>query len=105
METGHGFQKHKNLMANPHCAVTIDITEGGLRFKGVILEGDAEVITAPEAFVRETVTRIYRKYLGDEGIAAPTPSQMITNPHAIIRLRPQRIRTWDDTRTGLAPLP
>ena len=105
METGHGFQKHKNLTANPHCAVTIDITEGGLRFKGVILEGDAEVITAPEAFVRETVTRIYRKYLGDEGIAAPTPSQMITNPHAIIRLRPQRIRTWDDTRTGLAPLP
>jgi hypothetical protein len=30
---------------------------------------------------------------------------MIANPHAIIRLRPQRIRTWDDTRAGLAPLP
>jgi PPOX class probable F420-dependent enzyme len=105
METGLGFQKQKNLMANPHCAVTIDITEGGLRFKGVILEGDVELIIEPEAFVRETATRIYRKYLGEEGIAAPTPSQMIANPHAIIRLRPQRIRTWDDTRTGLAPLP
>ena len=105
METGLGSQKHRNLMANPHCAVTIDITEGGLRFKGVILEGDVELITDPEAFVRETATRIYRKYLGEEGIAAPTPSQMIVNPHAIIRLRPQRIRTWDDTRPGLAPLP
>jgi PPOX class probable F420-dependent enzyme len=105
METGLGFQKHRNLVANPHCAVAIDITEGGLRFKGVILEGDAEIITGPEAFVRETVTRIYRKYLGNEGIAAPTPTRMITNPHAVIRLRPRRIRTWDDTRSGLAPLP
>jgi nitroimidazol reductase NimA-like FMN-containing flavoprotein (pyridoxamine 5'-phosphate oxidase superfamily) len=105
METGLGFQKHRNLLANPHCAVTIDITEGGLRFKGVILEGNVELITEPEGFVRETATRIYRKYLGEEGITAPTPLQMIANPHAIICLRPKRIRTWYDTRTGLAPLP
>jgi hypothetical protein len=52
-----------------------------------------------------TATRTYRKCLGEEGISAPTPRQMIANPHAIIRLHPQRIRTWDDTRTGLAPLP
>jgi PPOX class probable F420-dependent enzyme len=105
METGPGFQKHKNLEANPHCAVTVDITEGGLRFKGVIIEGYAELIAGPDDFVRETVTRIYRKYLGEEGLTAPTPRQMIADPHAIIRLRPLRIRTWDDTRTGLAPLP
>lgn len=97
METGPGFQKRKNLEANPHCAVTIDVTEGGLRFKGVIMEGDVELITEPADFVRETAARIYRKYLGEDGITAPTPSQMIANPHAIIRLRPLRIRTWDDT--------
>jgi PPOX class probable F420-dependent enzyme len=105
METGLGYQKQKNLEANPHCAVAIDVTEGGLRFKGVIIEGSVELITEPEAFVRETAARIYRKYLGEEGIAAPTPSQMIANPHAILRIRPERIRTWDETRTGLAPLP
>jgi PPOX class probable F420-dependent enzyme len=105
METKFGFQKHKNLVANPHCAVTIDITEGGLRLKGVMLEGDAEIITGPDEFVREVVTRIYRRYLGEEGLAAPTPAQMIADPHAIIRMHPRRIRTWDDTRSGLAPLP
>jgi nitroimidazol reductase NimA-like FMN-containing flavoprotein (pyridoxamine 5'-phosphate oxidase superfamily) len=105
METGRGFRKHKNLLANPHCAVAIDTTEGGLRFKGVILEGDAEVIAEPEEFVRETVVRIYRKYLGEEGIAAPTPTSMIESQHVIIRLRPAVIRTWDETGTGLAPLP
>jgi nitroimidazol reductase NimA-like FMN-containing flavoprotein (pyridoxamine 5'-phosphate oxidase superfamily) len=104
METGLGFQKHKNLLANPHFAVTIDVTEGGLRFKGIIMEGDAELITEPEPYVLEIVHRLYRKYLGDEGIAAPTPQKMIADPHAIIRLRPSRIRTWDETRTGLAPL-
>jgi PPOX class probable F420-dependent enzyme len=104
METGSGFQKHLNLIANPHCAVTVDVTEGGLRFKGAILEGEAELITGPKELVRETVTRIYRKYLGEEGLTAPTPSQMIADPHVIIRLRPRRIRTWDDTRSGLAPL-
>jgi nitroimidazol reductase NimA-like FMN-containing flavoprotein (pyridoxamine 5'-phosphate oxidase superfamily) len=105
METGPGFQKHRNLQVNPRCAVAIDVTEGGLRFKGVIVEGVVELITEPEEFVHETAARIYRKYLGEEGIAAPTPSQMIANPHAILRIRPERIRTWDDTRTGLAPLP
>jgi hypothetical protein len=105
METGFGFQKHKNLMVNPACVVAVDTTEGGLRFKGAILEGSAELITEPEEFVRETATRIYRKYLGEEGITAPTPQEMIHSPHAIIRLRPTRIQTWDQTRTGLAPLP
>ena len=105
METGLGFQKHKNLLANPHCAVTIDVTEGGLRFKGAILTGEAELITEPNDFVRDTARRIYRKYLGEEGIAAPTPREMIESPHAIIRLRPAQVDTWDQTRSGLAPLP
>ncbi len=101
METGYDFQKHKNLLANPHCAVTIDVTAGGLRFKGVIMDGRAELLTGPAPFVRETVERIYRKYLGDAGILDPTPQEMINNPHVIIRLRPARIMTWDDT--GSAP--
>lgn len=105
METGLGYQKHKNLVINPSCAVTIDITEGGLRFKGAILEGEAELITEPQEFARQTAARIYRKYLGNEGIAALTPQEMINSPHAIIRLQPTRIQTWDQTATAIAPLP
>src|SRR5215216_5230565 len=69
METRLGFKKHKNMAANLHCAVTVDITEGGLRFTGVILEGDAERIAASEEFVRETAPRICQNYLGDDGIS------------------------------------
>jgi PPOX class probable F420-dependent enzyme len=105
IETGLNFQKHKNLMRNPNCTIVVDVTEGGLRFKGVILEGVADLITEPVDFVRETVIRIYTKYLGTEGIQAPTPLRMINNPHVIIKLTPDRISTWDDTRTGIPPLP
>lgn len=105
IETGLNFQKHKNLMRNPHCAIVIDTTEGGLRFKGVILEGKAELITEPLEFVRETVIRIYTRYLGEEGILAPTPQRMIQSPHVIIKLTPERLISWDYTRRGLAPIP
>ena len=105
METGLNFQKHKNLLKNRTCAVTIDTTEGGLRFQGVILEGEAELITEPLEFVQQTVIAIYTKYLGHEGIQAPTPRRMIESPHVIIKLTPRRIRSWDDTRAAIAPLP
>jgi PPOX class probable F420-dependent enzyme len=105
IETGLNFQKHKNLMRNPQCTIAIDVTEGGLRFKGVILEGVADLITEPDDFVRQTVVRIYTKYLGTEGIQAATPQRMINAPHVIIKLTPEQISTWDDTRAGIAPLP
>jgi PPOX class probable F420-dependent enzyme len=105
METGFHFQKHRNLERNPRCAVVIDTTEGGMLFKGVALEGRAELITDPPDRVREIVSTIYTKYLGREGIQAPTPQRMINSRHVIIKLTPERIRSWDYTRDSIAPIP
>jgi hypothetical protein len=80
------------------------VTEGGLRFKGVILEGMAELLDDRELQLTMT-TRIYTKYLGSEGVQAPTPQHMIHNPHVIIKLTPTRIISWDETQDGLAPIP
>ena len=33
ISTFAGSQKAKDLTTNPHCAVTIDLTEGGLRYR------------------------------------------------------------------------
>lgn len=104
METGPDFVKTRNLRANPRAAVSVDLTEGGLRFKGVIMEGTVELID-DRPFVLETCTRIYTRYLGAEGARSPTPQQMIGNEHVIIRLSPRRVTSWDDTRTALAPIP
>ena len=96
LETGPDFVKVKNLRHNPACAVTIDMTEGGLRFKAVILEGRAELLTKPQV-VRDMVDCIYTKYLGREGILAPIPTKMRESEHVIIRLVPERVLNWDDT--------
>lgn len=104
METPPNSVKANNLRANANCAITVDITEGGLRFKSVILEGRAELLEDlqdAEAMAR----RIYTRYLGEEGVRSPTPAQMISNPHVIIKLTPTRILTYDGTRTDLTPIP
>jgi PPOX class probable F420-dependent enzyme len=104
IETGKGFRKARNLQQNPRCAVIVDDTQGGLRFWGIFMQGEVELITEPVDWVLETVRRIYRKYLGEEGIAAPTPQKMIHSEHVIIKFTPKKIVTWNDTRHALAPI-
>lgn len=103
METPPTFVKAKNLHKNPNCAITIDITEGGLRFKGVVLEGKVELLTDRQS-VLDMVTCIYTKYLGPEAIQSPTPKGMIQSEHVIIKLTPERVLSWDYTRDGIAPI-
>ncbi len=105
METDRAFRKARNLRANARCAVTIDETLGGLRFWGIVMSGEAELIEAPPEWVLATVRQIYAKYLGPEGLQAPTPQRMLNEgQHVIVKLTPRRVITWDDTHTGLAPI-
>ncbi len=103
-ETGINFQKARNLRENPKCAVIVDDTQGGLRFWGIFMQGDVELITEPEDWVRDLVRRIYLRYLGQEGIQAPTPQTMINSKHVIIKFTPRRIITWNETRHSIAPI-
>jgi PPOX class probable F420-dependent enzyme len=104
IETGLGFRKARNLEENPQCAISVDDTQGGLRFWGIFMQGEAELITEPENWVRDMVRHIYGKYLGEEGIQAPTPQLMINNDHVIIKFRPRKITVWNDTRHAIAPI-
>jgi nitroimidazol reductase NimA-like FMN-containing flavoprotein (pyridoxamine 5'-phosphate oxidase superfamily) len=104
IETGIDFRKARNLRENPKCAVLIDDTQGGLCFWGIFMRGEVELITEPVEWIMEVVRRIYLKYLGAEGILAPTPQKMINSQHVIIKFTPKKIVTWDDTRSEVAPI-
>lgn len=104
METSPTFPNARILRANPHAALTIDETDGGLRFRAVVMRGTVEVIDGPTERVAEVVRRIYVRYLGAEGLEAATPRRMLADPHVLIRFRPGRIITWDTTTTDLPPL-
>ncbi len=104
IETGFNFRKANNLRENPKCAVVVDNTQGGLRFWGIFMRGGVELISEPVDWVRDMVRKIYLNYLGEEGIAAPTPQRMINGKHVIIKFTPEKIVTWNDTRHTIPPI-
>jgi nitroimidazol reductase NimA-like FMN-containing flavoprotein (pyridoxamine 5'-phosphate oxidase superfamily) len=59
-------RKVVDLEGNPYCSIAVDTAESGVDFEAVILEGQAELVTAPQDFVENMTTRIYTRYLGPE---------------------------------------
>jgi PPOX class probable F420-dependent enzyme len=103
-DTPPDFRKGRNLLADPRLAVVIDITMGGLRYAGVVMEGTARFVRDPEA-AKAIAARVYRRYLGAEGLQSPTPQSMIEDSaHLIVELTPSKLLTWDFTES-LAPIP
>lgn len=92
-------RKFKELRRNPRCAVVVD--GGGPPPQdqpatwGVLLEGRAELITTPGELVVELTTRIYTRYLGEQGVLDPEPQSWIYDEeNTLIRLAPERISVW-----------
>lgn len=103
-DTPPDFRKGRNLLNDPRLAVVIDSTQGGLRYCGVVLEGTATFVRDPEAALA-IAERIYRRYLGAEGLRSSTPQKMLHgSAHLIVELVPSRVLTWDFTES-LAPIP
>ncbi len=95
MSTGKDSAKVKNIRGNPNVAVAIDITEGGLKSKGVIFRGKAELI---DKNTSEITKRIYRKYMGS--LEHPMVKQLLNLPRVVVRLKPQRTVSWDYAKMG-----
>jgi len=91
-----GTRKFRELMANPRCAVLVEPADNKTsKIQAVLFEGSAEVITSPRPLVEEMSTRIYLRYLGEEGVKAADPQSWIHDPeNLVVRLTPQRVYTW-----------
>ena len=102
-ETSPKAKKAQNLLKNQRCMVTVDGTQGGLRFWAILLEGFARLIFEPTDYVQKIVTQIYTKYLGSEGVLATQPQAMIKSDHILVQLKPDKIITWDTTHSPILP--
>jgi hypothetical protein len=89
-------RKFRELAANPMCAVLVEPTDSkASKIQAVLFEGTAEVITSPRQLVEEMSTRIYLRYLGEEGVKAADPQSWIHDPeNLVVCLTPQRVFTW-----------
>lgn len=88
-------RKIRELLANPRCSIVVDVdgSESGLR--AVLMEGKAELVTAPQEVLVEKTTWVYTRYLGPEGVLAPDPQSWIIDPeNLLIKLTPETVKTW-----------
>jgi len=95
ISTFQSTHKVRVLRQNPRCAVVVDDEREGLELRGVMMQGAAELVHAPREFVVDMSTRIYTRYLGEQGVLAAEPQSWIhDDENALIRLKPERVVPW-----------
>lgn len=92
-------RKFRELLLNPRCAVVVDgggpPPDDAPPTWGVLLEGEAELISEPVEQVVEISLRIYTRYLGEQGVLDPEPQGWIYDAeNTLIRLKPERVYVW-----------
>jgi hypothetical protein len=71
------------------------MADEGKETKAVILEGEAELVTAPFELLKAKTTWVYTRYLGPEGVLAKDPQSWIADPeNLLIKLTPAKIMSW-----------
>jgi PPOX class probable F420-dependent enzyme len=88
-------QKVRNIQGNPMISVAIDTTTDHVDNQAVVLEGRAELVEGPQEFLREQITWIYTRYLGEDGVLKEEPQSWIADKENIlIKLTPTKIINW-----------
>lgn len=98
ISTPSGRRKDRNVQADARVAFLVDgrgldHTTTGLGYRGVEIRGIAAMHPDPQAAVRRLIVA---RYL--DPITPEYQSRMIDSERAIIRITPDRVRTWDYTR-------
>ncbi len=84
-----------DLEKNAKCALVVDVETAQDGLTAVTLEGDAELLRAPQAQIRPRIEAIYTKYLGEEGLQEQDPQTWLNSPeNLLIKFTPRRVKTW-----------
>ncbi len=81
--------KAKNARADARVSFIVDTKE--MPYRGVAIEGAAEVVEDPE---RALMAAIARRYLGDK-LPVWMEQRMSANDRVVLRITPRRVRPWN----------
>lgn len=89
-------RKINDIQQNPSISVVIDQASEDNHASAVILEGQAELVTAPRDFLRQQFLWIYTRYLGVDGVKAKDVQGWIEDSHnLLVKLTPEKVLVWD----------
>jgi len=103
-ETKAKSQKAVNLRRDPRvtCLLEDGLTYDTLR--GVSIEGRAEIVDDPDALWRVGVD-IWERYTGPYTEEVRPLVEVMLNKRVAVRVRTERVRSWDHRKLGLGPIP
>src|SRR4030042_2871654 len=84
-------RKIRELKKTPRGAVLIESKQEGGKLQAVLLEGPVELVTEPRQLVTEIASRIYVRYLGQDGMKDSEPQSWLSDPeNLLVKLTPDR---------------
>ena len=103
-ETKAKSQKAVNIRRDPRVTVLIEAGDSYDQLRGVSIEGRAEIVDDPEALFKVGVS-VWERYTGPYTTDVDPAIEMMLHKRVAVRVRPERVRSWDHRKLGLPELP
>jgi PPOX class probable F420-dependent enzyme len=103
-ETKAKSQKVVNLRRDPRISALVEAGHTYDTLRGVELEGTAEIVEDPDA-IWEVGKSVWERYNGPYSEEVKPLVELMLNKRVAIRIRPERVRTWDHRKLGMPSQP
>jgi len=105
IETKSKSQKAVNLRRDPRMVFMVEAGHSYDTLRGVSLEGDCTIIEQAdgEEYWAAAVS-VYERYTGPYAEDARPVVEFMMSKRIVVKLVPQRIRSWDHRKLGLDPM-
>lgn len=103
-ETKSRSQKAVNVRRDPRVTVLVEDGETYDSLRGVSIDGTVEVVEDPDRLWQVGVG-VWERYNGPFTEEARPLVEFMLNKRVAVRVRPDRVRSWDHRKLGLDPLP
>ena len=105
-ETKAKSQKAVNLRRDPKISVMVEAGDTYDQLRGVAIEGTATLIedTADEEYWAAAIS-VFERYNGTYSEEMKPFVEIMMNKRIVVRVEPQRTRTWDHRKLGQQAMP
>ncbi len=103
-ETKAKSQKALNIRRNPQVSVLVEDGHTYDQLRGVSIEGTAEIVEDPDRLWDVGVS-VWERYNGPYSEEVRPFVELMLLKRIAVRVRPQRVRTWDHRKLGVEPIP
>jgi PPOX class probable F420-dependent enzyme len=103
-ETKSRSQKAVNLRRDPRLTVLIEDGETYDGLRGLSIDGTAEVVEDPELLWAVGVS-VWERYNGPYTVEAEPLVELMLIKRVAVRVRVERVRSWDHHKLGFEPIP